>query len=324
MNLLALLGIGLFILAAGFYAGAETGGYSINPIRLQYRNERGQRSAMRLSGLLNDMEAFVCTTLLGNNVCVYLATALCTAFVSRYVRPSRAEIVSTLLLSPVLLMFAETIPKNLFHRHADGLMYFFSEVLAASQWLFWPVVLMLKAISHVPNMLLGKNEAKEPSWTSQRLHYFLAEGTQEGVLSVYQNRMARNIMRLDTIRLRDVMVPISQVTMAPIDATPEELKRLAAEKGFSRLPVYEGERTHIVGVVTLLDFLWPEAENGHARSIAREPTCFHMDDAIDDALRRLQRKKQPMGIVLDGEDKAIGIVTIKDLVEEVVGELEEW
>ena len=160
--------------------------------------------------------------------------------------------------------------------------------------------------------------------TTARLNYFFDIGHREGTLTEAQGRMARNVMEIKKLRLDKVMVHLEAADMIPLDIAPAELRRRAAATHFARLPVYEEERSYVVGVLVLLDFLIAEQEAPNIGRFIRAPVRLRADLAIDDALLRLRRARQPMGIVIGEHGRAIGIVTLKDLVEEIVGELKEW
>ncbi len=173
------------------------------------------------------------------------------------------------------------------------------------------------------NRLFGK--PPEPAWalSPQRLQYFLTEGAREGVLSAQQNKIAGNIMRLATVKVRDVMIPLDQVCMVPLTADPEAVRLAASERAHSRLPVYDGDRANIRGVLNLIDFLAAEGRPVVAE-LVRPLIRISQDLSIDLALIQLQRRRQVMAAVVDESDRALGLATVKDMVEEVVGELHEW
>ncbi|MFQ5956391.1 MAG: CNNM domain-containing protein [Candidatus Brocadiales bacterium] len=318
-----LLFAGLFF--SFIYAATETGFYCLNRIRLRYREERGWWTAKIINSMLNDPQGMVCTVLIGNNIANYVAAAVFTYMVGTRVTHVKAELVATLMLAPIILIFCEILPKSIFQRHADSLLYKVVPIADVSYKVFYPIVFLLRIVSRLPHLFLKGIEAKEsPFFSPQRLRYFLEEGTEVGTVSMYQNIMARNIMTLGTTPIHKVMIPLEEVTMAPDTVGHQSLKVLAKEKKFSRIPVYDRERTKIIGIVTLLDFLMNGKLQADIHNFVREATYIDANTPVDDALLKLRHARQRMGIVTDREGKAIGIVTIKDLVEEIVGELTVW
>ncbi len=322
-NIYILLFVGL--LFSFIYAATETGFYCLNRIRLRYREERGWWTARVINRMLNDPQGMVCTVLIGNNIANYVAVAAFTYIVAARVSQVKAELIATLMLAPVILIFCEILPKTIFQRHADSLLYKVVPVADVSYKIFRPFVFLLRVISRLLHLFLKGLEVKEsPFFSPQRLRYFLDEGAEEGTVSVYQSTMARNIMDLGNTPVKEVMIPLEEVTMVPETVGPKSLKSMAREKKFSRIPVYDRERTKVIGIVTLLEFLMEGKAQGGIHKFVRAATYISADTPVDDALMKLRLSRQRMGIVTGSDGKAVGIITMKDLVEEIVGELSVW
>ncbi|MBI2559517.1 MAG: CBS domain-containing protein [Planctomycetes bacterium] len=144
------------------------------------------------------------------------------------------------------------------------------------------------------------------------------------MVTPYQNLMAKNIMNLGQVPLRNVMIPLKDVALIPSTISGQCLTNIARTRKFSRLPVYENYESNIIGILNLFDFLSTNGSKPDIRGIIRGAAYLDSNMPIDDALLKLQQSKQHMGIVIDQDKKAVGIVTIKDLVEEIVGELVVW
>ncbi|MEW6356252.1 MAG: CNNM domain-containing protein [Planctomycetota bacterium] len=310
-----------FILLQGYFSGSETGAYRLNKIRLQYRAERKRRSALILQSLLADPQGLICTTLVGTNTCVYMSAMVLTGLLEAWKAPA-AELISTLCLPPILLVFAEATPKNIFQLNADFLMYKLAAPLAFFRKIFSPAIWVLKRITRGFAASVIEEAGRRP-FTAGRLDYFLDQGAREGVLTPYQRTMAKKVMGFGKIPAREVMIPLSRAVLAPKSATLKELRALVAQKRSSRIPVYEERPERIIGVVTALDFFCAE-DDTPVVDMLRPPITVPENFGIDDVLRLLQHARFPMGIVVNQKDEAVGIITIKDLVEEIVGELEVW
>ena len=317
------LGIIAMAVVEAFFSGMETGVYRLNRIRLRHRAEQGRPDAVRISRLIRNPQALVCTTLAGTNLSVYVSTAICTAMMVGLVGDDYAELAATLVLAPLLLVFAEALPKSMFQAHANVLVYKLSWLLQVGAWVLLPISTLLRGVTWVSTQIFGQAPARPWSLSEERLRYFLTEGAREGVLSPQQDAMARNIMALATVKVQQVMIPEEGVKMVPIDASLEDLRRAAAEHPHTRLPVYEADRHRVIGAVNLIDFVCAEGEPSVAELVRPLPRVS-AERTIDEALVQLQKRRQVMSVVADSEGRAIGIVTMKDLVEEVAGELYEW
>jgi CBS domain containing-hemolysin-like protein len=203
-------------------------------------------------------------------------------------------------------------------------MYPIAPVIRATTIALWPVVKLMKAAMAGVDFLFGGPEPQEIGQISQpRLMHFLEESREEGVLSAHDDWMARNIMKLEKTRLRDVMVPMERVVSVPRNATVDDLRNISKTRVYSRIPVYDGDKGNIVGLVGLVEYLCDCSGKPVAEFIRRAPRLKE-SMSVNEALLTLRRTRDHMGLVVDNNDKVIGIATIKDLVEEIVGELEEW
>jgi len=314
----------LLILFSSFFSGIEIAVYCVNRVRLQYNADRGNRSAIIIKKLLNDPQALICTILIGNNIVNYLASAIFTDIISKKVTYTNPGLMATLILAPIMLIFAEVMPKDICQRNADKFLYPASPGIRFFSQIFSPLVYILKGVNKIPQFFLKDSSKRTAIFTPYRLGFFIREGAKEGVISGYQDTMARNIMRLGSIPIRKIMIPLKKATVVSSDVSVEQMKVLAKNVRFSRIPVYKGPRNNIVGVINLFDFLSDCTEESKIRDFLKEAEHISADMLIDDALVRMQKTKQRMAIVVSKNNKPIGIVTIKDLVEEIVGELMEW
>ena len=312
----------LFALVSGFFSGAESGAYRLNRIRLRQRAKGGSRTARLLEGAVADMEGFVSMTLVGTNVSVYAATLFCTALLrDRFETPMMAEFASTLMLAPLLLLIAEILPKSLFQMLSDPLMRWASPVLWCCRWALWPVVKMLRGMLEIwRNFMPGRRTMNRPVVTSEYLRFFLEEGREEGVITPQQDLMVRNILQFERRPLHSVTIPLSEVRMISRGASREEINDTIARHDHARLPVFEGNRDHIVGVLLTLDYLCTEPQGDAARNML-EPTFLNASLPLDDAVQVLQREGRTLGVVVDERQRAVGIVTMGDLLQEIFSKL---
>lgn len=309
-------------LMSAFYSGVETGVYRLNRIRLRKRREAGDLRALTLSRLLKDPRSFVLATLVGNNLANYGISAVFTTLMAG-VSERYAEVLATMALSPLLLAFAEILPKSVFHSYANKLMYRMSWLLALSHRAYWPVTQLLKGVAAVVDRLFGVSPEQERRLTVRRLFDYFTEGAREGALSSEQHDMARNVMRFVETPVEQAMIPLEEVKMISADASADDLRATLSEHPHTRIPVYRGEPRRIEGVVHLIDFLCAEGQPGIGDLVRSVPSVA-ATDSVGQAFAMLQREKQVMAIVRDAQQGAVGIVTMKDLVEEVVGEIHEW
>jgi putative hemolysin len=327
-ELILLLGALAALILSGISSGAETGVYSLNRVRLRVRAEQGDPDGRRLTRLMNNQEGLVVTALLGTNVFDYFFTACVTALLLHWAASAgHAELYATLICTPLVLVFGGIIPKDWFRRESDRLMYRIAAPLQAALGLVrltglaWVTRRVTRSIVRwVDPEHADQGEAMLPR---ARVLSLLQEGAARGGLSTFQRAVIERVLNVSNVRISAVMIPPQRMATVPIDLARTEFLRIARMAHFSRLPVWQGNPRNVVGVVNVYDVLTDE----EARPIAvhvRPPLFLGPRDTVPAALLRLQQSRQAMGIIRDRQGNCIGILTMKDLVEEIVGDLEVW
>lgn len=316
----------VFVLFSAFYSGSETGLYCVNRLRLRLAAHEKRRAAVQLLKLLSDQPGLLFTTLLGTNAANYLAPVCLTLIFLGTTFEHRAELYTTAVLTPVVFIFGEVVPKNLFQRHADRYMLHAAGLLASTYWVVRASGLMWlqKKISQAATRNLHRPPAFGSALhTRAEMYQMLRESVADGVLSSTQIFMLERIPTLKSIRLATVMVPRSRTVMIGTAAFPGETEKIVRTSPFSRMPVYEGRRTHVIGIVHVLDLLTAPPGAPITQHV-RPPVQLAHDMPVIEALSTLQHNRRRMAIVVDRAGNCVGIVTVKDLVEEIVGELTAW
>lgn len=306
-------------LFVGLYCGLETGIYVLNKIRLDLRAEAGDRRARLLRRMLRRPNNLLAVLLIGTNLSSYTVTFAVTTMFVLAGSGHAAQWYALAVATPLLFVFGDSVPKDVFHRLSGTLTYRLSWLLAASDVAF-KVTGLSPLIRGVSWLLTRPLRARRPI-ADERLAAVFAEGRASGVLTHMQSVMADRVMQIGDVTLADAMVPIDQVTWVRRDVGRDELLQLVRQSSYSRLPVRD-EAGLAVGVLDIYDVLADEQLDRPADCMT-EPLCLPATMTVTDALYRMQRAHRMMAVVTTG-DKPAGIVTIKDLVEEIVGELEEW
>lgn len=319
---LILLGIGACVFVAGIFSGCETGLYSLSRLRVQAAGEgRGQRSARTIRRLMRDEVGLLITVLLANNLVNQVVIHLGWQLLAPYpISGDWAEVVLTLLLTPPLFLLGELLPKDLFRRRPHALVGVFAPVIASAKVLLLPLSLPLRLIDGVIERLLGL-DGRELARVQGReaVLDFIREGERR--LPSPMEPMVRNVLELRSLRVERVMVPWRKVEVLQLERPSEALFDQAGSSNFTRLPVVDRAGA-VRGYVHNLELL--AAGRGtpierHLRPmVALEPTM-----PLDRALSRLRLTGQRAALV--GSERApLGLVTLKDLVEEISGELHRW
>lgn len=321
---LGVLIIASCILVAGYYAGTETGFYRLNRVRLRFRLNQGDEAAKHLDEMVAKPDEFIITTLVGNNLSVFLATLVCTQLYEMGGHYEDASRLATLTLVGPIFIFGEVLQKEVFRRAADTLMYRSTKMLRWSMKIFSPVVVLLKQVQRFWGIFMrGPASGHELQVGRRRLYHFFSESAHEGTLSDYQKTMAANIMKLESLKIEKVMIPFADAASIQLSQTLEECREIVRKSPYTRFPV-SSPHGRLLGIVNVLELLSHSAGPFQVAQYLREPTQQDRETSVIEALNRLKHSGQPMAFVTEGDAKVVGIVTVKDLVEEIVGELGEW
>jgi CBS domain containing-hemolysin-like protein len=306
------------------YSGLETGVYMLNRIRLDLRAEAGQRSARRLRRLLSRHTNFLAVLLIGNNLANYaLSFTISTLFVLAGME-ARAEWYTLAVATPLLFILCEGVPKNVFQRSAETLVYRFSTLLWASSKLFNVIGMapLVRGFSAMMTWLAGQRGGHYSPMAHESVATAVAEGHAAGALTHFQSIMADRVMHLGDLTLRDVSKPLGEAVTIATDASRDDVIELLRQHDYARLPVL-AEDGRVVGVLDVYDLLAAEPDKPMDEFIL-PPLVLRGDGGIVESLYRMRRGRAAMAIVADRRGRHVGLATLKDLVEEIVGELEAW
>lgn len=308
----------------GLYCGLETGIYVINKFRLDLRAESGDRSARRLKDILDNYSNLLAVLLIGTNVAAYAATFAVSAMFMIAGAGHSTEWYTIATATPILFILGEAVPKNVFQRLAEQIVYRLVWVLRASSFLLnaCGVCPLVRGFSWLLMRLIPGGRGGGFHAHHEGLAAIVAEGRASGVLTHFQSVMADRIMQIAEVHLDDVMVPLSAAVWARPDVGRDELIDTIRDHNYSRLPLLD-EAGRVVAILDVYQVLL-DSSGSVPGDLATEPLVLPAGTGVTDALYRMQRLGATMAVVEDADGRHVGIATIKDLVEEIVGELEAW
>lgn len=313
---------------SAIFSGVETGLYRLNRVRLQILDHQNHRAAQNLRRLLADPTIALTTLLIGNNIANYLGTAgLAVILDHQNFTDIQVVLLNVLIVTPVLFVFGETLPKDLFAAHADRLTYRFSPLLTACRWLF-TVTGLIPLIGGLTRMVmrsLGERNRVAPLHPRRQVEALVKEGVGHGLLTREQSAMVERVLELSRRTVEQVMTPWGQTQWLRADAPVSELVQLAANTVRRRFPVLDANN-QLVGVVSLDDVLYDHGQlppNHTIGQLAQRPLTLFRQSPLRVALDLVQRSHARLAIVLDGK-KPVGVVTVKDLIQPITGELTSW
>ncbi|MGB2662163.1 MAG: hemolysin family protein [Candidatus Omnitrophota bacterium] len=317
----------LALIFQAFFAASEMAFTSTSRIKLKNLLESKDSRALKLSEFLNRKGMFLGATLVGTNICVIIASTLTTRIFAGYFGKNLSVVFTTIVLVPVTLVFAEIIPKMIGRQYSTDMALKIIAPLNNFRRLFLPLIVAVTSTARFLLLPFGKQTTPwDMTFTKKDLKRIVLSGHEAGEVETDEVELIHRILDFGAKPVVDAMTPLYRVSSISVDDTTENLKKLVSMTGFSRIPVYEASKSDIIGIINIYDILFVLEEDEKKEKIKdfiREPVHISKTDGLDIALTRLRRKKQPMGIVTDKDQKVVGIITIEDILEEIVGEIED-
>jgi putative hemolysin len=317
----------LAIMMQAFFTASEMAFTSVNRIRLKDLVEKGDVHAVRLNNFLHREGGYLGTTLVGTNIAVVINSVLATRIFSEYFDVKLAPLLVTVVIAPLTLIFAEIIPKMISRQFATGFALKAVDALTGFSRFFFPIIIIVNGAAKVLLMPFGKMKAHwDVTITKSDLKKILLSSRETGEVEEDEVELIHKVLDFGVKKVESIMVPLYRVSSIGAGESVDNLKKLVSLNGFSRIPVYEENKNNIVGIANIYDVLFrKEGDEGTSgvTDLMREPVYINREDGLDIALTRLRYREQPMGIVVDGEENVVGIVTIEDILEEIVGEIED-
>ena len=314
----------LMLLAFSFvFSGFETGMISINQINLEHKARRN-RSAARLLAFIRQPDRFLGTTLIGYNIVNVLLASLSTYLVHRIDNPWLPAKYSAILIAVIVLSFGEIIPKAIFRDHAETIVPRFFPILLFFYYLLKPLVYLVSLLNSGLRRFLKLDARGDFNYLTRDDLTFLLSQTQSDPSEQPQMEMIEDALEFREQVARNVMVPRMDIVAIPGSATIEEAIAIAREEGFTRYPVYGQNLDDIIGVLIIYDILKRDCtKEMTAEQIVHEPLFAPENTDLDVLLKEMQQKHRTMAIIVDSYGGTAGIVTMEDILEEIVGDIED-
>jgi len=318
----------LLIVLSALFSGSETAITSMERARLGYLAKEHPRKGRALKVLIEDPNSLITAIVIANNFVNIFASSIATILSIQLLRPflsdAEAGLAATVLMTLYLLAFGEITPKNLAKDHAERFTLAMIRPIWALARLLHPLIFLFRwfsslIIKTLPSSLQGREQAAA---SEEQIKYLVDVSEERGLLDKEEGEMIKRIFTYDDMVAEQVMVPRPDVHAIAIDTPLEEVRELVAQDGHSRFPVYEGSRDNVIGFLYAKDLLKGE-NNKKLRELLRPPFYTSTTRPLNELLRDFQREHQHMTVVVDEFGGMAGIVTLEDILEEIVGEIED-
>jgi putative hemolysin len=332
-NAVLALVVVFFVALAGLFAGAETGLYTLSRLRLRLGIEKKRLPFFILGKVMQNSGAQLISMLIGMNLAQYFATSIVTTLLLNKLGAERATLLTTITIAPVLFVFSEMIPKNVFFYRADLIMPYVSLILYTSHKLFvWSgVVPLLRFLSGILTRVTRTYVPPKVMIAASKRHQveaILSDTREEGIVSPIQAEMIHRVVNIPHVQVKSVMIPITGVEMVDMNCDRSVLLNKLKSCAYTRLLVFDGTSANISGFVNIYEALSSSEPFINLHNFTKPIRKLNEDTTLTDAINIMQKENLKIVLITrigpTGRERILGIVTMKDLVEEVFGELAEW
>ncbi len=308
-----------FILA--WYCGAETGLYRLNPLRLHFACKSGNSQALLLENLMKNQQGLIATFLIGTNLFSYFITGFVTShFIHHGCSEIRSEILATLILTPILFVYTEAVPKNCFYAQANTLMLKSTKFIYISFWIL-KTIRLISVFNLLSRYLLkfaskfGNTSIETENWNN--LSSLIKESFTSHALSQLQISLAEKIIELPKRKLVELIIPIWQMFALPADISRETFLEKLRQNQYSFVPIYKKNKHEIIGIVNSYQILIDTSNRAPAEFLRQIPK-IRADERILIAFEIMKSHDAPIAQIVNHKNKTIGIVTLNDIIENIL------
>lgn len=309
----------LLILSA-FFSASETAFTSFNRTRAKSMADDGNKKAARILRMAEKYDRLITAVLIGNNIVNIASTAIATVLFTHLWGEDRGALLSTVIMTVLVLVFGEICPKSIAKERPEKFAMAVAPVLKFIMAVLTPLVFIFVGIKKLLSRLFFKEgEEEDFAITESEILTFVEEAEQEGGIDEQESELIKSAIEFNDLNAEDILTPRVDVVAIPLDTSSDDIEVIFADCGFSRLPVYEDSVDNIIGILHQKDFY----KNPHktVAELMQKPTFITPNMKIGDLLRLLQQTKSHMAIIADEFGGTLGIVTMEDILEELVGDI---
>ena len=322
---LGLIIVVILLMLSSFFSSAETALTTVNKIRIKSLADQGNKRAKKVCELTDEPSKMLSAILIGNNIVNLSCSSLVTSLTIKYFQNIGVGI-TTGILTILVLIFGEIVPKSLATKKSEKLALSFAGIILFLSRVLTPVIVVINAIStFVMKLIRIDINSKEASITETELRAIVDVSHEEGVIESEERKMITNVVDFGDTVVKDVMVPQIDIDYAEITYTYEELLNKFSENKYSRLPIFSEAKDNVIGIINLKDvfFYNGKKEDFNIKDFMREPFFTYEFKKTSELFIEMKKESIPMAIVLDEYGSIAGILTLEDMLEEIVGEIRD-
>lgn len=313
------------IIAGGFFAGAETAFSFVNTVRMRMLAEENDRRAKRTVRITDDYDMAIVTLLIVINIVHIAASTIATSLAVELTHNmTLGPVLATVVTTLAIFIFSETIPKNFAKTNADAYAMTISLFMRGCMIILYPLAFLLTASGELVKKIFRLNDAS-PSVTEDEFAILVEDAAEDDVFEPEETEIIKSAIEFGDTKVGEIMTKKADITAISVKDDEDEIKEILLNEKYSRFPVYRGSINNIVGVIRTTYALWNiiNSEDGsfEIRELMTKPMFCLPDDDISEIFERMCNRKNHFAVVRDEDEKTVGIITMEDILEEIVGEI---
>lgn len=313
----------LLVMCSAFFSSTETAYSSVSKVRLKNYADNGNKKAKKAYYISEHYDKALSTILVGNNIVNIAASSLGTLLFVSFLGDASGTLVSTVVLTVVVLIFGEVMPKNIAKENSESFCMSSATVLLVLMFIFTPVTYLLLQINKLVKKIADKSNKKEPTVTEDELKYIVESIEEEGVLEEQESELVQSALEFDEKTAYEILTPRVDMVAIDIDDDPDKIKKIILEERYSRIPVFKNNIDNIVGVIHTRDYLeiMLEEKNPDISKLIQPAYYIYRSKKLSSILADFKHKRLHIAVVTDDYGGTLGIVTMEDLLEQLVGDI---
>lgn len=311
------------VVLSAFFSGAETAFTSVNRIKLKTEADDGNKKSTSVLNTIEKYDRLLSTILIGNNIVNIASASIATVlFTQKF--GDNGSWMSTIFMTVIVLIFGEVLPKGVAKNHADSIAKAINPILKILIYIFLPISWIFEKLSNLVNKIFSSHK-KDDSMTEDDLLTIIDEIEEEGKIKPYEKELISSAIKFDDIEVKDIVTPRKDITAIDVEMTTDEIHDIFEESKYTRIPVYEGTIDNVIGILHEKDFYSWMIKNNHEsfkiKKVMQKVHFVSQETKISVAFKMFKDQHFHMAIVLDQFDSTLGIITLEDIIEELVGEI---
>ena len=309
------------LVMSAYFSATETSFSTLNKVRIKTMAEKGNKKARLVSKISEDFDGMLSTILIGNNIVNILSASLGTALFITWIGETKGPTISTIVMTIVVLIFGEISPKSIAKEHPESFAMFSAPLLRVLLFILSPINWIFKQWKKLLSKIFKPKE--EEKMTEEELLSIVKEAEEEGEFNKDEGQIIKSAIEFNDLEIGDIFTPRIDVTAIPISLSIEEITKVFIDTGYSRIPIYENSFDNFIGILYYKDFYTKKESNVdfNIKDILKPIIYLRKSQKINEVLKEFQKKQLHFGVILDEFGSIAGVVTLEDIVEEIVGEI---